>query len=181
MALVPCQVLRVAILLSYFSILCNYKAIDMPAHQTYGGSWKFLTFINLVSLPTSPGASFLRSPCTACAQPSSCLFLRRVHLGNWLRSSTTRCSLLAIPQARLGPRGSSSSPRRSPVDCLFWLSFLHRPLAIPERGDLDKGANVLFMQGAAQHGARLARGGGAMKENFIRIQHCGIRNRNRPL
>ncbi|XP_053146267.1 androgen-induced gene 1 protein isoform X8 [Hemicordylus capensis] len=47
MALVPCQVLRVAILLSYFSILCNYKAIDMPAHQTYGGSWKFLTFINL--------------------------------------------------------------------------------------------------------------------------------------
>lgn len=49
MALVPGQVLRVAILLSYFSILCNYKAIDMPAHQTYGGSWKFLTFINLVS------------------------------------------------------------------------------------------------------------------------------------
>ncbi|XP_074844815.1 androgen-induced gene 1 protein isoform X1 [Carettochelys insculpta] len=48
MALVPCQVLRVAILLSYFSILCTYKAIDMPAHQTYGGSWKFLTFINLV-------------------------------------------------------------------------------------------------------------------------------------
>uniref|UniRef100_A0A0F7ZB86 Androgen-induced gene 1 protein n=1 Tax=Crotalus adamanteus TaxID=8729 RepID=A0A0F7ZB86_CROAD len=48
MALVPGQVLRVAILLSYFSILCNYKAIDMPAHQTYGGSWKFLTFINLV-------------------------------------------------------------------------------------------------------------------------------------
>ncbi|XP_032999806.1 androgen-induced gene 1 protein isoform X2 [Lacerta agilis] len=48
MALVPCQVLRGAILLSYFSILCNYKAIDMPAHQTYGGSWKFLTFINLV-------------------------------------------------------------------------------------------------------------------------------------
>ncbi|XP_066467356.1 androgen-induced gene 1 protein isoform X6 [Tiliqua scincoides] len=47
MALVPCQVLRVAILLSYFSILCNYKALDMPAHQTYGGSWKFLTFINL--------------------------------------------------------------------------------------------------------------------------------------
>ncbi|XP_042318372.1 androgen-induced gene 1 protein isoform X6 [Sceloporus undulatus] len=47
MALVPCQVLRVAILLSYFSVLCNYKAIDMPAHQTYGGSWKFLTFINL--------------------------------------------------------------------------------------------------------------------------------------
>ncbi|XP_010880894.1 androgen-induced gene 1 protein isoform X1 [Esox lucius] len=48
MALIPSQVLRVAILLSYFSILCNYKAIDMPAHQTYGGSWKFLTFINLV-------------------------------------------------------------------------------------------------------------------------------------
>ncbi|XP_039593921.1 uncharacterized protein aig1 isoform X2 [Polypterus senegalus] len=48
MALIPSQVLRLAILLAYFSILCNYKAIDMPAHQTYGGSWKFLTFINLV-------------------------------------------------------------------------------------------------------------------------------------
>ncbi|XP_030304176.1 androgen-induced gene 1 protein isoform X2 [Calypte anna] len=47
MALVPCQVLHAAILLSYCSILCNYKAIDMPAHQTYGGSWKFLTFIDL--------------------------------------------------------------------------------------------------------------------------------------
>uniref|UniRef100_A0A8C8YQ13 Androgen induced 1 n=1 Tax=Prolemur simus TaxID=1328070 RepID=A0A8C8YQ13_PROSS len=48
MALVPSQVLRVAILLSYCSILCNYKAIEMPSHQTYGGSWKFLTFIDLV-------------------------------------------------------------------------------------------------------------------------------------
>ncbi|XP_063488108.1 androgen-induced gene 1 protein isoform X8 [Symphalangus syndactylus] len=47
MALVPCQVLRMAILLSYCSILCNYKAIEMPSHQTYGGSWKFLTFIDL--------------------------------------------------------------------------------------------------------------------------------------
>ncbi|KAL2792750.1 androgen-induced gene 1 protein isoform q [Daubentonia madagascariensis] len=47
MALVPSQVLRVAILLSYCSILCNYKAIEMPSHQTYGGSWKFLTFIDL--------------------------------------------------------------------------------------------------------------------------------------
>ncbi|XP_054878966.1 androgen-induced gene 1 protein isoform X2 [Poeciliopsis prolifica] len=47
MALIPAQVLRVAILLSYFSILCHYKALDMPAHQTYGGSWKFLTFIDL--------------------------------------------------------------------------------------------------------------------------------------
>ncbi|XP_034846743.1 androgen-induced gene 1 protein isoform X6 [Mirounga leonina] len=42
------KVLRVAILLSYCSILCNYKAIEMPSHQTYGGSWKFLTFIDLV-------------------------------------------------------------------------------------------------------------------------------------
>ncbi|XP_041279933.1 androgen-induced gene 1 protein isoform X2 [Onychostruthus taczanowskii] len=50
MALVPCQVLHAAILLSYCSILCNYKAIDMPAHQTYGGSWKFLTFIDLESI-----------------------------------------------------------------------------------------------------------------------------------
>ncbi|XP_044527506.1 androgen-induced gene 1 protein isoform X7 [Gracilinanus agilis] len=50
MALIPCQVLRVAILLSYCSILCNYKAIEMPAHKTYGGSWKFLTFIDLVIL-----------------------------------------------------------------------------------------------------------------------------------
>ncbi|XP_016098123.1 androgen-induced gene 1 protein-like [Sinocyclocheilus grahami] len=48
MALIPSQILRVAILFSYLSILCNYKAIDMPAHQTYGGSWKFLTFIDLV-------------------------------------------------------------------------------------------------------------------------------------
>ncbi|XP_044866886.1 androgen-induced gene 1 protein isoform X2 [Mauremys mutica] len=48
MALVPCQVLRVAILLSYCSILCAFNAIDMPAHQTYGGRWKFLTFIDLV-------------------------------------------------------------------------------------------------------------------------------------
>ncbi|XP_076999467.1 androgen-induced gene 1 protein isoform X3 [Tamandua tetradactyla] len=48
MALVPCQVLRAAILLSYCSVLCNYKAIEMPSHQTYGGSWKFLTFIDLV-------------------------------------------------------------------------------------------------------------------------------------
>ncbi|XP_065399561.1 androgen-induced gene 1 protein isoform X7 [Macaca fascicularis] len=44
----PVQVLRVAILLSYCSILCNYKAIEMPSHQTYGGSWKFLTFIDLM-------------------------------------------------------------------------------------------------------------------------------------
>ncbi|XP_060686770.1 androgen-induced gene 1 protein [Hemiscyllium ocellatum] len=48
MALIPSQVLRVAILLSYLSILCNFKALDIPAHQTYGGSWKFLTFIDLV-------------------------------------------------------------------------------------------------------------------------------------
>ncbi|KAM9004513.1 androgen-induced gene 1 protein isoform 7-T7 [Sarcophilus harrisii] len=52
MALIPCQVLRVAILLSYCSILCNYKAIEMPAHKTYGGSWKFLTFIDLHGLHT---------------------------------------------------------------------------------------------------------------------------------
>uniref|UniRef100_A0A8D0YDJ9 Androgen induced 1 n=2 Tax=Sus scrofa TaxID=9823 RepID=A0A8D0YDJ9_PIG len=57
MALVPCQVLRVAILLSYCSILCNYKAIEMPSHQTYGGSWKFLTFIDLFS------------QCTECLTP----------------------------------------------------------------------------------------------------------------
>ncbi|KAM6367808.1 androgen-induced gene 1 protein isoform 14-T20 [Alca torda] len=59
MALVPCQVLRAAILLSYCSILCNYKAIDMPAHQTYGGSWKFLTFIDLVTGFGWAGAVFL--------------------------------------------------------------------------------------------------------------------------
>ncbi|XP_049758506.1 androgen-induced gene 1 protein isoform X5 [Loxodonta africana] len=61
MALVPCQVLRVAILLSYCSILCNYKAIEMPSHQTYGGSWKFLTFIDLANfgeLLTRRGASW---------------------------------------------------------------------------------------------------------------------------
>lgn len=62
MALIPSQVLRVAILLSYFSILCHYKALDMPAHQTYGGSWKFLTFIDLVrfvSVEHSHGTCFL--------------------------------------------------------------------------------------------------------------------------
>ncbi|XP_029452372.1 androgen-induced gene 1 protein isoform X2 [Rhinatrema bivittatum] len=48
MALIPSQVLRLAILLSYCSVLCHYKAIEMPAHQTYGGSWKFLTFIDLM-------------------------------------------------------------------------------------------------------------------------------------
>lgn len=63
MALVPCQVLHAAILLSYCSILCNYKAIDMPAHQTYGGSWKFLTFIDLVSAAGARGpAPSLRLP-----------------------------------------------------------------------------------------------------------------------
>lgn len=56
MALIPSQVLRVAILLSYFSILCHYKALDMPAHQTYGGSWKFLTFIDLVGFTVQPRA-----------------------------------------------------------------------------------------------------------------------------
>ncbi|KAG8123779.1 putative Androgen-induced 1 protein [Naja naja] len=65
MALVPGQVLRVAILLSYFSILCNYKAIDMPAHQTYGGSWKFLTFINLVS-HLAPATASSSSGCEGC-------------------------------------------------------------------------------------------------------------------
>ncbi|XP_063773557.1 androgen-induced gene 1 protein isoform X2 [Pseudophryne corroboree] len=49
MALIPCQVLRAAILLSYLSVLCHYKAVEMPAHHTYGGSWKFLTFIDLGS------------------------------------------------------------------------------------------------------------------------------------
>ncbi|XP_027545294.1 androgen-induced gene 1 protein isoform X4 [Neopelma chrysocephalum] len=63
MALVPCQVLRAAILLSYCSILCNYKAIDMPAHQTYGGSWKFLTFIDLGSIPHF---FRLRGKCSDC-------------------------------------------------------------------------------------------------------------------
>lgn len=58
MALIPSQVLRIAILLSYFSILCHYKALDMPAHQTYGGSWKFLTFIDLVR----PSVLFVHPP-----------------------------------------------------------------------------------------------------------------------
>lgn len=67
MALIPSQVLRVAILLSYFSILCHYKALDMPAHQTYGGSWKFLTFIDLVQIHAAFFFSFefinRSSPC----------------------------------------------------------------------------------------------------------------------
>ncbi|TEA29562.1 hypothetical protein DBR06_SOUSAS510135 [Sousa chinensis] len=63
MALVPCQVLRVAILLSYCSILCNYKAIEMPSHQTYGGSWKFLTFIDLRFSYSAPGTLTALAPC----------------------------------------------------------------------------------------------------------------------
>ncbi|KAM9316691.1 androgen-induced gene 1 protein [Gastrophryne carolinensis] len=59
MALIPCQVLRAAILLSYLSVLCHYKAIEMPAHQTYGGSWKFLTFIDLVIQATFFGICVL--------------------------------------------------------------------------------------------------------------------------
>lgn len=66
----PCQVLRVAILLSYCSILCNYKAIEMPSHQTYGGSWKFLTFIDLVRPP--PSSPVLPAPGTRV-----CLWVRR--------------------------------------------------------------------------------------------------------
>ena len=78
MALIPCQVLRVAILLSYFSVLCNYKAIDMPAHQTYGGSWKFLTFIDLVrekireEMTTNPGGYRLEIPHTLNASSFDC-------------------------------------------------------------------------------------------------------------
>ncbi|KAM6180976.1 androgen-induced gene 1 protein isoform 1-T1 [Erethizon dorsatum] len=72
MALVPCQVLRVAILLSYCSILCNYKAIEMPSHQTYGGSWKFLTFIDLVR----PSPPLSGPPCT----PRPCVFGMRASL-----------------------------------------------------------------------------------------------------
>uniref|UniRef100_A0A8C4SVD7 Uncharacterized protein n=1 Tax=Erpetoichthys calabaricus TaxID=27687 RepID=A0A8C4SVD7_ERPCA len=48
LVLLPSLVLRLVILLTSFSILCNYKAINMPAHHTYGGNWNFLTFINLV-------------------------------------------------------------------------------------------------------------------------------------
>ncbi|KAL1276231.1 hypothetical protein QQF64_035854 [Cirrhinus molitorella] len=62
MSLIPSQILIVAILLSYFSILCNYKAIDMPAHQTYGGSWKFLTFIYLVEPWVTPHGLLFGTP-----------------------------------------------------------------------------------------------------------------------
>ncbi|XP_075930155.1 androgen-induced gene 1 protein isoform X6 [Petromyzon marinus] len=48
MALIPAPLLRVSILLAYFSVLCAYRAVDIPAQQTYGGSWKFLTYINVV-------------------------------------------------------------------------------------------------------------------------------------
>lgn len=64
-------VLRVAILLSYCSILCNYKAIEMPSHQTYGGSWKFLTFIDLVRPLPSP------SPVLPSLRARVCLWVRR--------------------------------------------------------------------------------------------------------
>ncbi|XP_032539166.1 androgen-induced gene 1 protein isoform X4 [Chiroxiphia lanceolata] len=82
MALVPCQVLRAAILLSYCSILCNYKAIDMPAHQTYGGSWKFLTFIDLGAFLT-----FSASEANAMTVGMSCMEWRRK---GWLQFSPRR-------------------------------------------------------------------------------------------
>ncbi|KAJ8355829.1 hypothetical protein SKAU_G00186230 [Synaphobranchus kaupii] len=72
MALIPSQVLRVAILLSYFSILCNYKAIDMPAHQTYGGSWKFLTFIDLVIQAVFFGVCVLTDLSSLLTKGSEC-------------------------------------------------------------------------------------------------------------
>lgn len=81
MALIPSQVLRVAILLSYFSILCHYKALDMPAHQTYGGSWKFLTFIDLVRLN-------VWSDCNRTEQVS--LTLHALH------ELQSRCSVLSL-------------------------------------------------------------------------------------
>lgn len=37
-----------AILLSYCSLLCNFQALEVSSFRTYGGKWKFLTFINLV-------------------------------------------------------------------------------------------------------------------------------------
>lgn len=86
MALVPCQVLRVAILLSYCSILCNYKAIEMPSHQTYGGSWKFLTFIDLVR----PSPAY---PCSSCT-PSLCVLVG-------VRAPARACSI--HPRPRLLP------------------------------------------------------------------------------
>ncbi|XP_066558818.1 androgen-induced gene 1 protein isoform X2 [Amia ocellicauda] len=72
MALIPSQVLRLAILLSYFSILCNYKAIDMPAHQTYGGSWKFLTFIDLVIQAVFFGVCVLTDLSSLLTKGSEC-------------------------------------------------------------------------------------------------------------
>lgn len=105
MALIPSQVLRVAILLSYFSILCHYKALDMPAHQTYGGSWKFLTFIDLVRLR---GAVCLLTPRGGAAAPVSA-FLR-----SFVRSAELRllselpppacCCREPSPPSRTRPR-----------------------------------------------------------------------------
>lgn len=90
MALIPSQILRIAILMSYFSILCHYRTLDMPAHQTYGGSWKFLTFIDLVSV-ASP---HLASPCLASARLGS------VRLGSDL-SPLEPASLASFSKARL--------------------------------------------------------------------------------
>jgi hypothetical protein len=109
MALVPCQVLRVAILLSYCSILCNYKAIEMPSHQTYGGSWKFLTFIDLVR----PSPPTLCLPCTRCP----CVFGGRACVFG-LRAcalpTATRCSRL--PQcARPRPGCPAAVPSEPPI------------------------------------------------------------------
>ncbi|XP_062911517.1 androgen-induced gene 1 protein isoform X2 [Mobula hypostoma] len=89
MALIPSQVLRVAILLSYLSTLCSYRALDIPAHQTYGGSWKFLTFINLVIQTVFFGISVLTDLSSLLTQGSDDLEQQRqlrklISLRDWL-------------------------------------------------------------------------------------------------
>ncbi|XP_035152780.1 androgen-induced gene 1 protein isoform X3 [Callithrix jacchus] len=93
MALVPCQVLRVAILLSYCSILCNYKAIEMPSHQTYGGSWKFLTFIDLYPedrwLSPGPSSHLIEQQCWSCLD-------RKPYWVDWLVNEDWLCQLCYV-------------------------------------------------------------------------------------
>ncbi|XP_072906530.1 androgen-induced gene 1 protein isoform X1 [Hemitrygon akajei] len=119
MALIPSQVLRVAILLSYLSILCSYRALDIPAHQTYGGSWKFLTFINLVIQTVFFGISVLTDLSSLLTQGSDDQEQQRqlrklISLRDWLMA------VLAFPVGVL-------------VVTMFWALYLYdRELVYPK-------------------------------------------------
>ncbi|KAI4873300.1 hypothetical protein NFI96_011823 [Prochilodus magdalenae] len=140
MALIPSQILRVAILLSYFSIICNYKAIDMPAHQTYGGSWKFLTFIDLVIQAVFFGVCVLTDLSSLLTKGTASVEQERqlrklIGLRDWMMA------VLAFPVGVLtavllteGIYSSKKVPDKSSmfVVTMFWTLYLYdRDLVYP--------------------------------------------------